>query len=81
MLLVAQLILIFLSSLFQVNEYLKETVAQEQRKKETQGAEPAGSPRVGVLFFLFFSHRQVIHKHINIWWTVSNKLSKILGSA
>ncbi|XP_030582619.1 calmodulin-regulated spectrin-associated protein 2a isoform X6 [Archocentrus centrarchus] len=28
-----------------VNEYLKETVAQEQRKKETQGAEPAGSPR------------------------------------
>uniref|UniRef100_A0A3B4GSQ6 Calmodulin regulated spectrin associated protein family member 2 n=1 Tax=Pundamilia nyererei TaxID=303518 RepID=A0A3B4GSQ6_9CICH len=28
-----------------VNEYLKETVAQEQRKKETQGTEPAGSPR------------------------------------
>lgn len=28
-----------------VNEYLKEIVAQEQRKKETQGSEPAGSPR------------------------------------
>ncbi|XP_038571556.1 calmodulin-regulated spectrin-associated protein 2a isoform X2 [Micropterus salmoides] len=28
-----------------VNEYLKETVAQEQRKRETQSAEPAGSPR------------------------------------
>ncbi|KAL3979046.1 coiled-coil domain-containing protein 64 [Sarotherodon galilaeus] len=28
-----------------VNEYLKEIVAQEQRKKETQGTEPAGSPR------------------------------------
>ncbi|XP_029355903.1 calmodulin-regulated spectrin-associated protein 2a [Echeneis naucrates] len=29
----------------QVNEYLKDILAQEQRKKETQGAEPAGSPR------------------------------------
>ncbi|XP_019954105.2 calmodulin-regulated spectrin-associated protein 2a isoform X7 [Paralichthys olivaceus] len=28
-----------------VNEYLKDTVAQEQRKKETQSDEPAGSPR------------------------------------
>ncbi|XP_071342054.1 calmodulin-regulated spectrin-associated protein 2a isoform X2 [Trachinotus anak] len=28
-----------------VNEYLKDIVAQEQRKKETQSAEPAGSPR------------------------------------
>uniref|UniRef100_A0A669CL49 Calmodulin regulated spectrin-associated protein family, member 2a n=1 Tax=Oreochromis niloticus TaxID=8128 RepID=A0A669CL49_ORENI len=28
-----------------VNEYLKEIVAQEQRKKETQGTETAGSPR------------------------------------
>ncbi|XP_044056626.1 calmodulin-regulated spectrin-associated protein 2a isoform X2 [Siniperca chuatsi] len=28
-----------------VNEYLKDTVAQEQRKRETQSAEPAGSPR------------------------------------
>ncbi|XP_071374988.1 calmodulin-regulated spectrin-associated protein 2a [Centroberyx affinis] len=28
-----------------VNEYLKDVVAQEQRKKETQSAEPAGSPR------------------------------------
>ncbi|XP_039984098.1 calmodulin-regulated spectrin-associated protein 2a isoform X2 [Xiphias gladius] len=28
-----------------VNEHLKDIVAQEQRKKETQTAEPAGSPR------------------------------------
>uniref|UniRef100_A0A8D3DH59 Calmodulin regulated spectrin-associated protein family, member 2a n=1 Tax=Scophthalmus maximus TaxID=52904 RepID=A0A8D3DH59_SCOMX len=28
-----------------VNEYLKDTVAQEQRKKETQSADPAESPR------------------------------------
>uniref|UniRef100_A0AAQ5Y745 Calmodulin regulated spectrin-associated protein family, member 2a n=1 Tax=Amphiprion ocellaris TaxID=80972 RepID=A0AAQ5Y745_AMPOC len=28
-----------------VNEYLKDVVAQEQRKKESQTAEPAGSPR------------------------------------
>ncbi|KAM8746360.1 calmodulin-regulated spectrin-associated protein 2a isoform 2-T2 [Acanthopagrus schlegelii] len=28
-----------------VNEYLKDTVLQEQRKKETQSAESAGSPR------------------------------------
>ncbi|XP_058494942.1 calmodulin-regulated spectrin-associated protein 2a isoform X3 [Solea solea] len=28
-----------------VNEYLKDIVAQEQKKKETQNAEPAGSPR------------------------------------
>uniref|UniRef100_A0A671Z4T1 Calmodulin regulated spectrin-associated protein family, member 2a n=1 Tax=Sparus aurata TaxID=8175 RepID=A0A671Z4T1_SPAAU len=28
-----------------VNEYLKDTVLQEQRKKETQSAETAGSPR------------------------------------
>ncbi|XP_067370009.1 calmodulin-regulated spectrin-associated protein 2a isoform X2 [Channa argus] len=28
-----------------VNEYLKDIMAQEQRKKETQSAEPAGSPR------------------------------------
>uniref|UniRef100_A0A3B4ZMU6 Calmodulin regulated spectrin associated protein family member 2 n=1 Tax=Stegastes partitus TaxID=144197 RepID=A0A3B4ZMU6_9TELE len=28
-----------------VNEYLKDVVAQEQRKKEIQTAEPAGSPR------------------------------------
>ncbi|XP_010769218.1 calmodulin-regulated spectrin-associated protein 2-like [Notothenia coriiceps] len=28
-----------------VNEYLKDVVAQEQRKSETQSAEPAGSPR------------------------------------
>uniref|UniRef100_A0A672J813 Calmodulin regulated spectrin-associated protein family, member 2a n=1 Tax=Salarias fasciatus TaxID=181472 RepID=A0A672J813_SALFA len=28
-----------------VNEYLKDIVAQEQRKKETQSAETAGSPR------------------------------------
>ncbi|XP_074490684.1 calmodulin-regulated spectrin-associated protein 2a isoform X2 [Sebastes fasciatus] len=28
-----------------VNEYLKDVVAQEQRKRETQSAEPAGSPR------------------------------------
>ncbi|KAM6920961.1 calmodulin-regulated spectrin-associated protein 2a [Xenentodon cancila] len=28
-----------------INEYLKEVVAQEQKKKETQSAEPAGSPR------------------------------------
>ncbi|XP_029001604.1 calmodulin-regulated spectrin-associated protein 2a isoform X2 [Betta splendens] len=28
-----------------VNEYLKDIVAQEQRKKEAQNAEPAGSPR------------------------------------
>uniref|UniRef100_A0A669ECI7 Calmodulin regulated spectrin-associated protein family, member 2a n=1 Tax=Oreochromis niloticus TaxID=8128 RepID=A0A669ECI7_ORENI len=37
-----------------VNEYLKEIVAQEQRKKETQGTETAGSPRVGVFFPLQF---------------------------
>uniref|UniRef100_G3P267 Calmodulin regulated spectrin-associated protein family, member 2a n=1 Tax=Gasterosteus aculeatus aculeatus TaxID=481459 RepID=G3P267_GASAC len=29
-----------------VNEYLKDVVAQDQRKRETEGAEPAGSPRV-----------------------------------
>ncbi|XP_049444073.1 calmodulin-regulated spectrin-associated protein 2a isoform X2 [Epinephelus fuscoguttatus] len=28
-----------------VNEYLKEVISQEQRKRETQSAEPAGSPR------------------------------------
>ncbi|XP_019112272.2 calmodulin-regulated spectrin-associated protein 2a isoform X3 [Larimichthys crocea] len=28
-----------------VNEYLKDVVTQEQRKRETQSAEPAGSPR------------------------------------
>ncbi|XP_018528558.1 calmodulin-regulated spectrin-associated protein 2a isoform X2 [Lates calcarifer] len=28
-----------------VNEYLKDVVAQEQKKKETQSTEPAGSPR------------------------------------
>ncbi|XP_051233377.1 calmodulin-regulated spectrin-associated protein 2a isoform X2 [Dicentrarchus labrax] len=28
-----------------VNEYLKDIVAQEQRKRETQNAEPVGSPR------------------------------------
>ncbi|XP_041862050.1 calmodulin-regulated spectrin-associated protein 2a isoform X4 [Melanotaenia boesemani] len=28
-----------------VNEYLKDIVAQEQKKKEAQSAEPAGSPR------------------------------------
>ncbi|XP_056132425.1 calmodulin-regulated spectrin-associated protein 2a [Lampris incognitus] len=28
-----------------VNEYLKDVIAQEQRKKETQSTEPAGSPR------------------------------------
>ncbi|XP_070687980.1 calmodulin-regulated spectrin-associated protein 2a [Pempheris klunzingeri] len=28
-----------------VNEHLKDIVAQEQRKRETQGPEPAGSPR------------------------------------
>ncbi|XP_033936949.1 calmodulin-regulated spectrin-associated protein 2a isoform X4 [Pseudochaenichthys georgianus] len=28
-----------------VNEYLKDVVAQQQRKSETQSAEPAGSPR------------------------------------
>ncbi|XP_068445647.1 calmodulin-regulated spectrin-associated protein 2a isoform X3 [Clinocottus analis] len=28
-----------------VNEYLKDIVAQEQRNRETQSAEPAGSPR------------------------------------
>ncbi|XP_028259835.1 calmodulin-regulated spectrin-associated protein 2a [Parambassis ranga] len=28
-----------------VNEYLKDVVTQEQKKKETQSAEPAGSPR------------------------------------
>ncbi|XP_068563602.1 calmodulin-regulated spectrin-associated protein 2a isoform X1 [Cebidichthys violaceus] len=28
-----------------VNEYLKDVVAQEQRKREMQSAEPAGSPR------------------------------------
>uniref|UniRef100_A0A667X2W5 Calmodulin regulated spectrin-associated protein family, member 2a n=1 Tax=Myripristis murdjan TaxID=586833 RepID=A0A667X2W5_9TELE len=29
-----------------VNEYLKDIITQEQRKKETQSTEPAGSPRV-----------------------------------
>uniref|UniRef100_A0AAQ5Y1E5 Calmodulin regulated spectrin-associated protein family, member 2a n=1 Tax=Amphiprion ocellaris TaxID=80972 RepID=A0AAQ5Y1E5_AMPOC len=33
-----------------VNEYLKDVVAQEQRKKESQTAEPAGSPRVGARY-------------------------------
>uniref|UniRef100_A0A671Z4X2 Calmodulin regulated spectrin-associated protein family, member 2a n=1 Tax=Sparus aurata TaxID=8175 RepID=A0A671Z4X2_SPAAU len=33
-----------------VNEYLKDTVLQEQRKKETQSAETAGSPRVGARY-------------------------------
>ncbi|XP_042371687.1 calmodulin-regulated spectrin-associated protein 2a isoform X4 [Plectropomus leopardus] len=28
-----------------VNEYLKDVISQEQRKKETQSTEPAGSPR------------------------------------
>ncbi|XP_033477679.2 calmodulin-regulated spectrin-associated protein 2a isoform X1 [Epinephelus lanceolatus] len=28
-----------------VNEYLKEVISREQRKRETQSAEPAGSPR------------------------------------
>ncbi|XP_040039645.2 calmodulin-regulated spectrin-associated protein 2a isoform X3 [Gasterosteus aculeatus] len=28
-----------------VNEYLKDVVAQDQRKRETESAEPAGSPR------------------------------------
>ncbi len=49
MLLPAQWILILFVP-FQVNEYLKDIVAQEQRKRETQSAEPAGSPRVGVFF-------------------------------
>nr|XP_020483426.1 calmodulin-regulated spectrin-associated protein 2-like [Labrus bergylta] len=41
-----------------VNEYLKDFLVQEQRKKETPSNEPAGSPRVGVslLSFPFFSH-------------------------
>lgn len=34
----------------QVNEYLKDVMAQEQKKKETQSAEQTGGPRVGVLF-------------------------------
>uniref|UniRef100_A0A8C4GES8 Calmodulin regulated spectrin-associated protein family, member 2a n=1 Tax=Dicentrarchus labrax TaxID=13489 RepID=A0A8C4GES8_DICLA len=33
-----------------VNEYLKDIVAQEQRKRETQNAEPVGSPRVGARY-------------------------------
>uniref|UniRef100_A0A3Q1IIM5 Calmodulin regulated spectrin-associated protein family, member 2a n=1 Tax=Anabas testudineus TaxID=64144 RepID=A0A3Q1IIM5_ANATE len=33
-----------------VNEYLKDIVAQEQKKKETQIEEPAGSPRVGARY-------------------------------
>lgn len=36
--------------LWQVTEYLKEVMMQEQKKKETQGSELAGSPRVGVVF-------------------------------
>uniref|UniRef100_A0A8C9WYZ2 Calmodulin regulated spectrin-associated protein family, member 2a n=1 Tax=Sander lucioperca TaxID=283035 RepID=A0A8C9WYZ2_SANLU len=33
-----------------VNEYLKDIVAQEQRMRETQSADPAGSPRVGARY-------------------------------
>lgn len=36
----------------QVNEYLKDVMAQEQKKKETQSAEQTGGPRVGA-FTLF----------------------------
>uniref|UniRef100_A0A4W6D6S3 Calmodulin regulated spectrin-associated protein family, member 2a n=1 Tax=Lates calcarifer TaxID=8187 RepID=A0A4W6D6S3_LATCA len=35
-----------------VNEYLKDVVAQEQKKKETQSTEPAGSPRVSYVFYV-----------------------------
>uniref|UniRef100_A0A7N8Y438 Calmodulin regulated spectrin-associated protein family, member 2a n=1 Tax=Mastacembelus armatus TaxID=205130 RepID=A0A7N8Y438_9TELE len=37
-----------------VMEHLKDIVIHEQRKKETQSADPAGSPRVGVSPFLSF---------------------------
>lgn len=61
-------------SLFQVNEYLKDVVTQEQRKRETPCAEPAGSPRVGVFAFISWK----LHMNIQmspVWLTVSNKLS------
>lgn len=54
---------------FQVNEYLKDIVAHEQRKKETQTAEPAGCPRVGITSFFTlpaFSTPPNTHKHANI---------------
>lgn len=40
-----------MSFVSQVNEYLKDVVAQDQRKRETESAEPAGSPRVGASLF------------------------------
>ncbi|MEQ2213104.1 Calmodulin-regulated spectrin-associated protein 2, partial [Xenoophorus captivus] len=43
-----------------VNEFLKDAVAQEQ-KKETQSAEQTGSPRVGVSLLLFSCSCNISH--------------------
>lgn len=58
---------------WQVTEYLKEVMVQEQKKKETQGSEPAGSPRVGVVF-LCWEHTRAHSRAL--WQAVSGRLSE-----
>lgn len=46
----------------QVNEYLKDVMTQEQKKKETQNAEQTGGPRVSV--FIFCSTLAAVPFHV-----------------